>query len=71
MYKDVKYNLNIIFSNFHTVITTYNYMSRSLDVLGVTTTDSTLHVDDRRRSSFSPRRISGDSSVSGITFFNL
>lgn len=46
-------------------------MSRSLDVLGVTTTDSTLHVDDRRRSSFSPRRISGDSSVSGITFFNL
>ncbi|XP_061932914.1 ras-specific guanine nucleotide-releasing factor 1 isoform X3 [Apis cerana] len=37
----------------------------SLDVLGVTTTDSTLHVDDRRRSSFSPRRISGDSSVSG------
>ncbi|CAK9811174.1 Ras-specific guanine nucleotide-releasing factor 2 [Anthophora plagiata] len=36
----------------------------SLDVLG-NTTDSQLHVDDRRRSSVSPRRTSGASSVSG------
>lgn len=71
MYKYIKYNLNITFFNFHTFTIIYNYISRSLDVLGVTTTDSTLHVDDRRRSSVSPRRISGDSSVSGITFINL
>ncbi|XP_076396250.1 ras-specific guanine nucleotide-releasing factor 1 isoform X4 [Megachile rotundata] len=37
----------------------------SLDVLGAGTTESQLHVDDRRRSSISPRRTSGASSVSG------
>ncbi|XP_017765392.1 PREDICTED: ras-specific guanine nucleotide-releasing factor 2-like [Eufriesea mexicana] len=37
----------------------------SLDVLSGNTTDSQLHVDERRRSSISPRRISGASSVSG------
>ncbi|XP_076761835.1 ras-specific guanine nucleotide-releasing factor 1 isoform X3 [Xylocopa sonorina] len=37
----------------------------SLDVLGGSTTDSQLHVDDRRRSCVSPRRTSGASSVSG------
>lgn len=40
--------------------------TRSLDVLGGNTADSQLHVDDRRRSSVSPRRTSGASSVSGI-----
>ncbi|XP_060829165.1 ras-specific guanine nucleotide-releasing factor 2-like isoform X5 [Bombus pascuorum] len=37
----------------------------SLDVLGGNAADSQLHVDDRRRSSVSPRRTSGASSVSG------
>ncbi|KAK2577824.1 hypothetical protein KPH14_001093 [Odynerus spinipes] len=37
----------------------------SLDVLGVTTSDSQTHTDERRRSSVSPRRTSGASSVSG------
>nr|XP_034181172.1 ras-specific guanine nucleotide-releasing factor 2-like [Osmia lignaria] len=37
----------------------------SLDVLGGNTTEGQLHVDDRRRSSISPRRTSGASSVSG------
>ncbi|EFN66720.1 Ras-specific guanine nucleotide-releasing factor 2 [Camponotus floridanus] len=37
----------------------------SLDVLGANASESQLHSEDRRRSSFSPRRTSGASSVSG------
>ncbi|KAG7203406.1 hypothetical protein KM043_013474 [Ampulex compressa] len=37
----------------------------SLDVLGRVTGDTHLHTDERRRSSVSPRRTSGASSVSG------
>lgn len=38
---------------------------RSLDVLGTTAGETQSHLEDRRRSSFSPRRTSGASSVSG------
>ncbi|XP_043516819.1 ras-specific guanine nucleotide-releasing factor 1-like isoform X3 [Frieseomelitta varia] len=37
----------------------------SLDVLGENTTNSQLHVDDKKRSILSPRKTSGASSVSG------
>lgn len=46
------------------------YYYRSLDVLGANASESQLHSEDRRRSSFSPRRTSGASSVSGINFIN-
>ncbi|KAL6436744.1 hypothetical protein ACFW04_004875 [Cataglyphis niger] len=37
----------------------------SLDVLGANSSETQLHSEERRRSSFSPRRTSGASSVSG------
>ncbi|XP_032666543.1 ras-specific guanine nucleotide-releasing factor 2-like isoform X3 [Odontomachus brunneus] len=40
-------------------------LSISLDVLGASAGETQLHSEDRRRSSFSPRRTSGASSVSG------
>ena len=46
------------------------YLFRSLDVLGENTTNSQLHVDDKKRSILLPRKTSGASSVSG-TFINL
>lgn len=38
---------------------------RSLDVLGTNANETQLYSEDRRKSSFSPRRTSGASSVSG------
>jgi len=43
---------------------------RSLDVLGTNTSETQFYSEERRKSSFSPRRTSGASSVSG-TYIKL